>query len=244
MVVGKPHRRDHQDLFSADVEPHAAGGEHPHSATHGFDRRDKAGPPAAARARSCRGPGAALGRANTQRGSPPSSTQQRGVTRSMPAPPRPGRRQDPARTPAHRATRHPREQGQYLVRHPGRPAPASCPIPPIPVRVTTRETHQRIGDPHAFGAPPDERIAGTGRFPGNVSSERSGGNSRAQIGMEHLEQPLRPAQIAQPMLARGRRTRTSRATRRGGALGRGRHDDLPTVRHRHQPPARFTALPE
>ena len=43
VVVGKPQRRDHQDLLAADVEAFAAGREHPHSRTSGFDRGDEAG---------------------------------------------------------------------------------------------------------------------------------------------------------------------------------------------------------
>ena len=43
VVVGKSQRRDHEDLLAADVEPLAAGREHPHSRTSGFDRGDEAG---------------------------------------------------------------------------------------------------------------------------------------------------------------------------------------------------------
>ena len=146
-------------------------------------------------------------------------------------------RHDPFAVPRDRETHEPHPVPERRQRGGGRLQRQACLAaasgssqgdePAVPERV------EHIGE---LGSTPNERIDRRGQV---VARERVQRAERRElppeIGMGYLEQMLRPPQVAQPVLSQvdepvllGQRVVEQ-------LFGRGRHDDLSAVRHRHQP---------
>ena len=99
------------------------------------------------------------------------------------------------------------------------------PTPPTPVTVTSRDASSASAIASRSTARPTNDVSCPGRLPGIASSDRSGGNSRAQPGGDDLEDALRAREVGQPVLAE--------VDERDLVGQRVAHDLLGGVRHHH-----------
>ncbi len=106
------------------------------------------------------------------------------------------------------------------------------PTPPTPVSVTSRAVVRALPIAFSSASRPTNDVTCAGKFPGNASSELQARELAREPRRDHLEHALGAGEVAQRVL--------TEIDQLDGAvlhqlLGRARHHDLATVRHRHQP---------